>query len=69
MGRCFLKGLPGDAINATLAAAGANLLQLLRLLYFAMWQWDRFTDDGVPNWLFRLADRRMIAPSTIYSVA
>ena len=26
MQRCFLKGLIGDAINATLAAAGSNLL-------------------------------------------
>ncbi len=31
MGRCFLKGLAGDAINATLAAAGANLRKLLNL--------------------------------------
>jgi len=39
MGRCFLKGLPGDAINATLAAAGANLRKLLNLLSFALIQW------------------------------
>jgi transposase, IS5 family len=31
MGRCFLKGPDGDAINATLAAAGANLRKLLNL--------------------------------------
>lgn len=31
MGRCFLAGLAGDAINAVLAAAGANLRKLLRL--------------------------------------
>lgn len=30
LGRCFLKGLIGDAINVVLAAAGANLLKLLR---------------------------------------
>ena len=36
MGRCFLQGLAGDAINATLAAAGANLRKLLNLLYFAL---------------------------------
>ncbi len=36
MDRCFLKGLAGDAINATLAAAGANLRKLLNLLYFAL---------------------------------
>ena len=29
MRRCFLSGLTGDAINATLAAAGANLRKLL----------------------------------------
>lgn len=35
MQRCFLKGLSGDAINATLAAAaGSNLLKLLRALIF-----------------------------------
>ena len=36
MGRCFLKGLAGDAINATLAAAGLNLRKLLRRLVFAL---------------------------------
>lgn len=35
MRRCFLKGLVGDAINAVLAAAGANLLKLLRRFHFA----------------------------------
>ena len=30
MGRCFLKGLLGDAINAVLAAAGRNFRRLLR---------------------------------------
>ena len=32
MGRCFLARLDGDAINAVLAAAGANLRKLLGLL-------------------------------------
>jgi len=32
MGRCYLKGLVGDAMNAILAAAGVNLRKLLRLL-------------------------------------
>lgn len=39
MNRCFLKGLAGDAINAIMAAAGANLrklLNLLKKLYFAL---------------------------------
>ena len=31
MNRCFLAGLYGDAINAVLAAAGANLRKLLGL--------------------------------------
>ncbi len=39
MGRCFLKGLVGDAINATLAAAGLNLRKLLRRLVFALIFW------------------------------
>lgn len=39
MGRCFLRGLHGDAINAVLAAAGSNLRKLLRGLFFvpAIW--------------------------------
>ncbi len=32
MGWCFLARLCGDAINATLAAAGSNLRKLLGLL-------------------------------------
>ena len=36
MGRCFLQGLAGDAINATLTVAGANLRKLLNLLCFAL---------------------------------
>ena len=32
MTRCYLKGIEGDATNAILAAAGANLRKLLRLL-------------------------------------
>ena len=39
MGRCFLKGLAGDAINAILAAAGLNLRKLLRGLVFALICW------------------------------
>jgi IS5 family transposase len=43
LGRCFLKGLAGDAINALLAAAGSNLLKLLRrvvrALIFTLLQW------------------------------
>lgn len=33
MGRCFLKGLLGDAINAVLAAAGRNFRKLLRCVF------------------------------------
>ncbi len=36
LGRCFLRGLPGDAINAVLAAAGSNLRKLLRRLFFVL---------------------------------
>jgi IS5 family transposase len=36
MRRCFLKGLAGDATNAVLSAAGANLLKLLRRLFLAL---------------------------------
>ena len=39
VGRCFLKGLEGDAINIILAAAGANLRKLLRRLFFALRRW------------------------------
>lgn len=39
MRRCFLHGLVGDAINAILAAAGANLRKLLRGLLFALIFW------------------------------
>lgn len=39
MDRCFLAGLRGDAINAVLAAAGANLRKLLRRLFFALIRW------------------------------
>ena len=36
MGRCFLKGLPGDAINAVLAAAGAELPQAAAVCFCAI---------------------------------
>ena len=39
MGRCFLRGLRGDAINAVLAAAGSNLRKLLRRLFFVQAFW------------------------------
>jgi len=32
LGRCFLKGKTGDAINAVLAAAGSNMQKLLKLI-------------------------------------
>ena len=45
MGRCFLRGLAGDAINAVLAAAGSNLSKLLGRLFFSLnlWLWYRLT--------------------------
>ena len=39
MNRCYLKGLVGDAMNAILAAAGANFAKLLRLLACALFMW------------------------------
>jgi IS5 family transposase len=49
MGRCFLRGLAGDAINAVLAAAGSNLRKLLGRLFFGLilklW-WAAATRNG-----------------------
>jgi len=39
MDRCFLAGLQGDAINAVLAAAGANMRKLLRRFFYALFRW------------------------------
>jgi IS5 family transposase len=46
LGRCYLKGLAGDAINVILAAAGANLRKLLNAILFALIEWltCRLTD-------------------------
>jgi len=41
MNRCFLSGLRGDATNAMLAAAGANMRKLLRRFVFALICWIR----------------------------
>lgn len=47
LGRCYLKGLAGDAMNVILAAAGANLAKLLRLLPCAVRVW-------LTRWRFEL---------------
>jgi len=39
MDRCFLAGLRGDATNAVLAAAGANMRKLLRRFFYALIRW------------------------------
>ena len=39
MNRCFLAGLRGDATNAVLAAAGANMRKLLRRFFYALIRW------------------------------
>jgi len=39
MDRCFLAGLRGDAVNAVLAAAGANMRKLLRRFFSALIRW------------------------------
>ncbi len=56
MDRCFLAGLAGDAINAVLAAAGANLRKLLGLyrrkagrFLFALIRWYRNLIAALPN--------------------
>ena len=46
-GRCFLRGLEGDAINIILAAAGANLRKLLGRLFRALGQLFRALDRFV----------------------
>lgn len=54
LGRCYLKGLAGDAMNVILATAGANLAKLLRLLPCAWRMW-------LSQWLFTVCianDRR-----------
>jgi IS5 family transposase len=54
LGRCFLRGLSGDAINAVLAAAGSNLRKLLKKLVFALIDWL--------NGLFTLCGRWISKP-------
>ena len=66
MGRCYLKGLIGDAMNAVLAAAGANLAKLLRLLPCA----DRIQHadhTSAAGWLCRVQARwaNRTAPTTL----
>jgi IS5 family transposase len=47
--RCFLSGLPGDAINILLAAAGANFRKLLGRLRRALAAWLRQRLDSRRN--------------------
>ena len=61
MQRCFLKGLIGDAINATLAAAGSNLLKLLRALAQALIFWLRYAFSG-PIFSKSVGFRSVIVP-------
>jgi len=49
MGRCFLAGLQGDAINAVLAAAGSNLRKLLKRFFFALICWLESIAYAVPT--------------------
>ena len=39
MGRCYLKGELGDALNVILCGVGHNIRKLLRWLYFALIKW------------------------------
>ena len=43
MNRCFLAGLRGDAINAVLAAAGANMRKPPRRFFYALIRWLKGT--------------------------
>lgn len=51
MNRCFLKGLAGDAINVVLAAAGSNLMKLLRKIVHALISglWNRVANHATPT--------------------
>jgi IS5 family transposase len=69
MGRCFLKGLPGDAINATLAAAGSNLRKLLQLFYFALVRWPCVAGKYVRHVILSLANRRFTDQPATYAAA
>ena len=67
LGRCFLAGLGGDAINAVLAAAGSNLRKLLGLirrkaarLVFALIRWCRHSIAWHRSPFAALPDRRSI---------
>ena len=67
LGRCFLAGLGGDAINAVLAAAGSNLRKLLGLIrlkaarhVFAMIRWCRHSIAWHRSPFAALPDRRSI---------
>lgn len=48
VGRCFLRGLMGDAINIVLAAAGSNLRKLLRRFVFALRRWLGHLAESIP---------------------
>lgn len=54
LGRCYLKGLLGDALNLILAAAGSNLRKLLRAIAPALIEWlmDRLASvlEGTDYW-------------------
>ena len=71
MGRCFLARLAGDAINAVLAAAGANLRKLLGLLregagrfVCALREWPKQTAPALVGWAKAMTrDRRLHRPN------
>ena len=48
VGRCFLRGLMGDAINIVPAAAGSNLRKLLRRFVFALRAWLADGPESIP---------------------
>ena len=70
MGRCYLKGLAGDAMNVVLAAAGANLAKLLRLLPCALRRRVEATvaGRGASGWLTCRARGRLNVPASALPV-
>jgi transposase, IS5 family len=61
LSRCYLKGLQGDAMNVILAAAGANLAKLIRLLPCA---WRAWLIHQFIRWTSRLNPRTPPALAT-----
>jgi IS5 family transposase len=65
MGRCYLKGTQGDAINAILAAAGSNFRKLLnRISFLTLWNWLHICKMRLQTPCAELL--QLISPATIH---